>query len=43
LVQGLLGQPGACGLEVTIFNPNLDPDRSIARDLSDFIVRCVGG
>jgi arginase len=43
LVQGLLGQPGACGLEVTIFNPNLDPDGSIARNLCDFIVRCVGG
>jgi arginase len=43
LVQGLLGQPGACGLEVTIFNPNLDPDRSIARNLCDFIARCVGG
>jgi arginase len=41
LVQGLLGQPGACGLEVTIYNPNLDPDRSIARSLCDFIARCV--
>jgi arginase len=43
LVRGLLGQPGACGLDVTIYNPNLDPDRSIARDLCDFIVRCVDG
>jgi arginase len=43
LLQGLLGQPGACGLDVTIFNPNLDPDRIIARDLCDFLVRCVGG
>jgi arginase len=43
LVQGLLGQPRACGLEVTIFNPNLDPDRNIARNLCDFIVRCVTG
>jgi arginase len=42
LVQGLLAQPGACGLEVTIFNPNLDPDGHIARALCDFIVRSVG-
>jgi arginase len=43
LLQGLLEQPGACGLEVTIFNPNLDPDQSIARNLCDLIVRAVGG
>jgi len=42
LVQGLLAQPGARGLEVTIFNPNLDPDGSIARDLCEFIASCVG-
>jgi Arginase/agmatinase/formimionoglutamate hydrolase, arginase family len=34
LLQGLLVGPGACGLEVTIFNPNLDPDGSIARQLA---------
>ncbi len=41
LLQGLLSAPGACGLEVTIFNPNLDPDRSIARQLCELIGRCL--
>ncbi len=41
LLQGLLSAPGACGLDVTIFNPNLDPDRSIARQLCELIGRCV--
>ena|GEM_PF-3112479 len=41
LVQGLLSRPGARGLEVTIFNPNLDPDGSIARRLCEFIASCV--
>jgi arginase len=41
LLQGLLSRPGACGLEVTIFNPNLDPDGSIARQLCELIGRCV--
>ena len=41
LLQGLLRRPGACGPEVTIFNPNLDPDGSIARQLCDLIGRCV--
>lgn len=41
LVQGLLARPGACGLDVTIFNPNLDADGSIARNLCDFIAGCV--
>jgi arginase len=41
LVHGLLAQPGARGLEVTIFNPNLDPDGSIARNLCEFIACCV--
>ncbi len=36
-----LSAPGACGLDVTIFNPNLDPDRSIARQLCELIGRCV--
>jgi arginase len=43
LVQGLLSRPGARGLEVTIFNPNLDPDGSIARRLCEFIASCVAG
>jgi arginase len=41
LLQGLLSRPGARGLEVTIFNPNLDPGGSIARQLCDLIGRCV--
>jgi arginase len=41
LLQGLLGSPGARGLDVTIFNPSLDPDGSIARQLADLIARCV--
>jgi arginase len=43
LLQGLLEQPGACGLEGTIFNPDLDPDRSIARNLCDLIVLAIAG
>ena len=41
LLQGLLGRPDARGLNVTIFNPNLDPDGSIARQLAELIARCV--
>jgi arginase len=41
LLQGLLGSPGARGLDVTIFNPSLDPDGSIARQLAELIARCV--
>src|SRR6185369_7365087 len=41
LLQGLLGRPDARGLDVTIFNPNLDPDGSIARQLAELIARCV--
>lgn len=41
LLQGLLSRPGACGLEVTIYNPNLDSDRSIARQLCGLIGQCA--
>ena len=41
LLQGLLGRPDARGLNVTIFNPDLDPDGSIARQLAELIARCV--
>jgi arginase len=37
ILGGLLGSRNACGLEVTIFNPRLDPDGSIARRLSELI------
>jgi arginase family enzyme len=38
---GLLGHEMARGLEVTIFNPTLDHDASIARNLSDLIARTL--
>jgi arginase len=41
LLQGLLGRPDARGLDATIFNPNLDPDGSIARQLAELIARYV--
>jgi arginase len=37
ILGGLLGNHNARGLEVTIFNPRLDPDGTIARRLSDLI------
>jgi arginase len=41
LLTGLLGHKMARGLEVTIFNPRLDPDGSLARQLSDLIAGTV--
>jgi arginase len=41
LLQGVLSQPGALGLNVTIFNPSLDPGTDIARQLCELIGRCV--
>ncbi|MGZ4385300.1 MAG: arginase family protein [Gaiellaceae bacterium] len=43
LLRGLLTEPRACGLDVTIYNPNLDPNRCIARELCDLIAGCLGG
>jgi arginase len=37
ILGGLLGSPHVRGLDVTIFNPRLDPDGSIARRLADLI------
>jgi arginase len=37
ILHGLLGASGATGLEVTIFNPRLDSDGSLARRLCDLI------
>lgn len=34
VLQVLIASPKAVGLEVTIFNPNLDPDGTIARSLT---------
>ena len=41
ILGGLLASDGARGLEVTIFNPRLDPGGSIARRLSDLITNSV--
>jgi arginase len=41
LLTGLLGHHMARGLEVTIFNPRLDPGGSLARQLSDLIAGTV--
>jgi len=41
ILSGLLTSDRARGLEVTIFNPRLDPDGSIARRLADFIARSL--
>ena len=41
ILRGLLHASGARGLEVTIFNPRLDPDGSHARHLCDLITNVV--
>jgi arginase len=41
ILGGLLTSDRARGLEVTIFNPRLDPDGSIAERLSDLIANTV--
>ena len=41
ILGGLLASERARGLEVTIFNPRLDPDASIAQRLSDLIANAV--
>jgi arginase len=41
ILGGLIASPNARGLEVTIFNPRLDPTGSIARRLSDLIEAVV--
>jgi arginase len=41
LLTGLIGLDMARGLEVTIFNPRLDPDGSLARQLSELIAGTV--
>jgi arginase len=41
ILRGLLHASGARGLEVTIFNPRLDSDRSHARHLSDLITNVI--
>ncbi len=41
ILGGLLSSRGACGLEITIFNPRLDPGGTIAARLSDLIASAV--
>jgi arginase len=41
ILGGLLAAAGARGLDVTIFNPRLDPDGTIALRLSDLIASAV--
>ncbi len=43
ILRGLLQASGARGLEVTIFNPRLDPGGSHAQHLSDLITNVVSG
>ena len=43
ILRGLLGAGGARGLEVTIFNPRLDADGSLAQRLSGLITTAVPG
>jgi len=41
ILSGLLKASGARGLEITIFNPRLDPDGSCARHLCDLITNVI--
>jgi arginase len=41
ILGGLLASDSARGLEVTIFNPRLDPDGGIAQRLSDLITTSI--
>jgi arginase len=43
ILRGLLREGGARGLEVTIFNPRLDADGSLAQHLSGLISNVVPG
>ncbi len=43
ILRGLLGDEGARGLEVTIYNPRLDADGSLAQRLSGLITSAVPG
>jgi arginase len=43
ILRGLLHASGARGLEVTIFNPRLDPGGNHARQLRDLITTVVPG
>jgi arginase len=43
LLTPLAGHPAALGLELTIYDPALDPDRSSAARLTDLLQRVLGG
>ena len=42
LIAPLVRDPRALGMELTIYDPGLDPDRTSARKLADFLVRVLG-
>ena len=42
LLRPLVASPGAVGLEVTVFDPDLDEDGRLARQLADALVRALG-
>jgi arginase len=41
ILETALDSPRAVGLEITIFNPQLDPDGTIARSLVDTLARSM--
>lgn len=43
LVAPLVRHPKALGMELTIYDPGLDPERSSAKRLADFLERVLGG
>ncbi|WP_181771401.1 arginase family protein [Amycolatopsis pittospori] len=43
LLRGLVALPGAAGLELTIFDPDLDPDGTQAALVADCLVRALEG
>jgi arginase len=42
VLQTAIGSGRAVGLNLTIFNPNLDPNRTVARNLVSALVRGLG-
>jgi arginase len=43
LLRVVLDSLLAVGLEITVFDPNLDADRRLAHSLTDMIVRAIMG
>jgi arginase len=38
LIAGLIAAPGCVGIEITVFDPDYDPDGRFARDVADTLV-----